>query len=74
MPELTPPENLPHPLSADLWLGVKLLLASTALAVAIKAVGPWLGLPATPAVVMFLVWFPSLGMGLIFLARLRLKK
>jgi hypothetical protein len=74
MPELTPPKNSPHPLRTDLWLGIKLLLASTALAVAIKAIGPRLGLPATPAVVMVLVLFPSLGMGLIFLARLRLKK
>lgn len=74
MPEFTPPENLPHPLRADLWLGVKLLLASIALALAIKFVGPRLGLPATPAVVLCMVLFPSLGMGLIFLARLRLTK
>jgi hypothetical protein len=59
---------------ADLILGGKLLFFSTALAVAIKALGPSLALPATTPVVLFLILFPSVGMGLIFLARQRLSR
>jgi hypothetical protein len=74
MPEPTSPNTFTTQLKTDLWLGVKLLVASTALAVGIKTLGPSLALPTTTPVVLFLVLFPSLGMGLIFLARQRFSR
>jgi hypothetical protein len=75
-PDLPKPETqVPSPAWwADVLLGVKLLFFSTALAVAIKTLGPSLALPATTPVVLFLILFPSVGMGLIFLARQRLSR
>jgi hypothetical protein len=62
-----PPENeLKAQLLNDLWLGLKMLLASGALAYTIKFLGPKVAISHSTVVVLGIVLVPSLGIGLIF--------
>jgi hypothetical protein len=55
-----------HTWLPELWLGLKLFLLSTGLAVGIRTLGPLLPLPATTPVVLALILLPTVLMSGVF--------